>query len=90
MRDCARILKTVYKGSLNTAVVRIGEVFKDVIRQNTAALIDAHNHPSEDCSPSLEDLRVTREIVNAGRLSSIDVLDHVIIGNNRYTSLGER
>ena len=82
--------KTVYKGSLNTTVVRIGEIFKDAIRQNAAALIVAHNHPSGDCSPSPEDLRVTREIVNAGKLLSVDVLDHIVIGHNRYTSLKER
>ena len=82
--------KTVYKGSLNTTVVRIGEVFKDAIRQNAAALIVAHNHPSGDCSPSPEDLRVTREIVNAGKLLSVDVLDHIVIGHNRYTSLKEK
>ncbi|MFZ0258259.1 MAG: DNA repair protein RadC [Gammaproteobacteria bacterium] len=82
--------KMVYKGSLNTAVIRIAEVFKDAIRQNAAALIVAHNHPSGDPAPSPEDLRVTREIVNAGKLLSIDVLDHVIIGHNRYTSLKER
>ena len=82
--------KTVYKGSLNTAVVRIGEVFKDAIRQNAAALIVAHNHPSGDPAPSPEDVRVTKEIVNAGKLLSIDVLDHLVIGHNRYTSLKER
>ena len=82
--------KMVYKGSLNTAVVRIGEVFKDAIRQNAAALIVAHNHPSGDPAPSPEDARVTREIVNAGKLLSIDVLDHIVIGHNRYTSLKER
>ena len=82
--------KTIYKGSLNTAVVRIGEVFKDAIRQNAAALIVAHNHPSGDPAPSPEDVRVTREIVNAGKLLSIDVLDHLVIGHNRYTSLKER
>ena len=82
--------KTVYKGSLNTTVVRIGEVFKDAIRQNAAALIVAHNHPSGDPSPSPEDVRVTKEIVNAGKLLSIDVLDHLVIGHNQYTSLKEK
>jgi DNA repair protein RadC len=82
--------RMVYKGSLNTAVVRIGEVFKDAIRQNAAAMIVAHNHPSHDPSPSPEDVRVTREIVNAGKLLGVDVLDHIVIGHNRYTSLKER
>lgn len=80
----------VYKGSLNTAVVRIGEVFKDAIRQNAAAMIVAHNHPSGDPAPSPEDIRVTREIVQAGKLLSIDVLDHMVIGRNQFTSLREK
>lgn len=82
--------RMVYKGSLNTTVVRVGEVFKDAIRQNAAAIIIAHNHPSGDSSPSPEDIRVTREIVQAGKLLSIDVLDHVVIGGSQFTSLREK
>lgn len=81
---------TVYVGSLNTSVVRVGELFKAAIRSNAAALIVVHNHPSGDPTPSPEDVRVTRELVAAGKLLSIDVLDHVIIGRNRYVSLKER
>jgi DNA repair protein RadC len=81
---------TVYSGSLNTAVVRVGEVFREAIRANCAALILAHNHPSGDPTPSPEDVRVTEAIVEAGALLDIRVLDHLIIGRNRYTSLKER
>lgn len=80
----------VYKGSVNMAQVRIAEVFKDAIRRNAAAIAVAHNHPSGDPSPSPEDVALTREIVQAGRLLSIDVLDHIVIGQNRYVSLRER
>lgn len=83
-------VRTIYVGSLNTAVVRIGEIFKEAIKECAASLIVAHNHPSGDPNPSPEDVRVTREIVRAGSLLNIDVLDHVIIGHNRYTSLKER
>ena len=81
---------TVYIGSLNTAVVRVGELFREAIRLNAAALIVAHNHPSGDPTPSAEDVQVTRQIVDAGKLLSIDVLDHLVIGQQRWVSLKER
>ncbi len=83
-------VKTIYKGSLNTAVVRIGEVLRPAIEANAAAIIISHNHPSGDPSPSPEDINVTRQIVEAGKLMNIEVLDHVIIGDGRFTSLKER
>jgi DNA repair protein RadC len=81
---------TVYTGSLNAAVVRVGEVFREAIRANSAAIIVVHNHPSGDPTPSPEDVRVTESIVEAGRLLDIEVLDHLIVGRNRYVSLKER
>ena len=81
---------TVYIGSLNTAVVRVGELFREAIRLNCAALIVAHNHPSGDPTPSAEDVYVTRQIVEAGKLLSIDVLDHLVICQARWVSLKER
>jgi DNA repair protein RadC len=81
---------TVYTGSLNSAVVRISEVFREPIRTNSAAIAVAHNHPSGDPTPSPEDVRVTEMIVEAGALLDIDVLDHLIIGRNRFVSMKER
>ena len=83
-------IATIYIGSVNSAQVRIGEVFRDAVRRNSAALIVAHNHPSNDPSPSPEDILVTRQIVEAGKLLDIDVLDHLVITKNRYVSLRER
>lgn len=80
----------VYSGSLNSAVVRVGEVFREPIRSNSAAIAVVHNHPSGDPTPSPEDVRVTEMIVEAGALLDIDVLDHLIIGRNRFVSLKER
>ncbi len=80
----------VYTGNLNTAVVRVGEVFREAIRANCASIIVVHNHPSGDPTPSPEDVRVTEQLVEAGRLLDIDVLDHLVIGRNRYVSLKER
>jgi DNA repair protein RadC len=65
-------------------------VFKDAIRANSAGLIVAHNHPSGDPAPSAEDVRVTKTLVEAGKLLDIDVLDHIVISHNRYVSLKER
>jgi DNA repair protein RadC len=81
---------TIYIGSLNTSVVRVGELFRAAIRENAAALIVAHNHPSGDPAPSPEDINVTRQIVQAGKLLDVDVLDHIIIGRGRFVSLKQR
>ncbi|MBP6016862.1 MAG: DNA repair protein RadC [Candidatus Promineofilum sp.] len=81
---------TIYVGSLNTSVIRVGELFRAAIRENAAALIVAHNHPSGDPSPSPEDINVTRQIVEAGKLLDVDVLDHIVIGHNRFVSLKQR
>lgn len=83
-------IQTVYMGSLNTSVVRTGEVFREAIRRNAAAVIIAHNHPSGDPSPSPEDVAVTRNLIAAGQLLDIEVLDHLVIGQQRFVSLKER
>jgi len=83
-------MPTVYIGSLNMSVLRVGEVFREAIRQNCAAVIVAHNHPSGDPTPSPEDVAVTERIVNAGKLLDVEVLDHLVIGQQRYVSMKER
>jgi DNA repair protein RadC len=80
----------VYQGSLNSAQVRIGEVFRPAIRRNAAALIVTHNHPSGDPTPSPDDVAVTRAIVQAGKLLDIQALDHLIVAGGRFISLKER
>lgn len=81
---------TIYIGSLNTSVIRIGELFQAAIEHRGAAIILIHNHPSGDPSPSPEDVSVTRQIVQAGSLLSIEVLDHLVIGHRCFVSLKER
>ncbi len=83
-------IHTVYVGSLNTAVVRIAEVFREAVRLNAAAIIVAHNHPSGDVAPSPQDVQVTRQLVEAGKLLNIDVLDHLIVSAQKFLSLKER
>jgi DNA repair protein RadC len=81
---------TLYVGSLNASHIRVGEVFRDAVRQSAAAIVVCHNHPSGDPTPSPEDVEVTRQLVEAGRLFDIEVLDHLIIGQQRFVSLRER
>ncbi len=83
-------MEKLYKGSLNSSTVRIGELFKEAIRRNVAAIILIHNHPSGDPSPSPEDINLTRASVQAGKILDIEVLDHIIIGRDRFVSLKER
>jgi DNA repair protein RadC len=80
----------IYRGSVNTSQVRVGEVFKAAIRRNATALIVAHNHPSGDPTPSPDDVAVTRAFVQAGKLVDVDVLDHLVIGRGKFVSLKER
>jgi DNA repair protein RadC len=89
-KNRVQTVSTVYVGSLNASLIRVGEVFKEALRQNSAALIVAHNHPSGDPTPSPEDVLVTREIVSAGQLLDVEVLDHLVIGQGRYVSMRER
>jgi len=80
----------IYRGSVNSSQVRIGEVFKEAVRKNASAIIVVHNHPSGDPTPSPDDVAVTRAIVQAGKLLDVDVLDHLVIGQGRWVSLKER
>ena len=84
----------VYRGTVNSSAVRIAEVCKESIRRNAAAIIVAHNHHTQrvpgDPTPSSEDVAVTREIVEAGKLLGIELLDHLVIGRGHWVSLQER
>ncbi len=87
-----RVLKThtVYIGNINTSMIRMGEIYREPVRLNAMAIIVAHNHPSQDPSPSPEDILSTKQIVDTGKLLDIDCLDHLIICESRFTSLRER
>jgi len=80
----------VYKGTLDAAIIEPREVFKEALKNSAAKIILIHNHPSGDPKPSDEDVEVTRKINNLGKELNIDLLDHIIIGNENYFSLKER
>ena len=80
----------IYKGNVNASLIKVVELFKEAVRENCPALVVVHNHPSGDPTPSPEDIKVTEQIVKAGKLLDIEVLDHLIIGQQRYISLKER
>ena len=83
-------ISEVYKGNVNASVIRAGEVFQEAVRSNCPSVIVVHNHPSGDPTPSQEDVQVTRQLVEAGRLLDIELLDHVVIGRQDFVSLKEK
>ena len=86
-KNVVTALTTVYVGNLGGSAIRVGEVFRDAVRRNGAAVLVVHNHPSGDPTPSGEDLRITTELAQAGHLLDIELLDHVVIGRDRWVSL---
>lgn len=87
-----RVMSTIklYKGSTSSSQVRVGEIFKHAVRAAASSIIVIHNHPSGDPSPSPDDIAITRAITAAGKLLDIEVLDHLVIGAGRFTSMKEK
>ena len=80
----------VSRGTLNASMVHPREVFKPAVLHNAAAIICFHNHPSGDLEPSREDIEITKRLVVAGKIMGIEILDHIIVSDDRYVSLKER
>lgn len=83
-------LSKVYRGNVNSSIIRTSEVLRDPVRYNAPAMIMAHNHPSGDPSPSPEDVHVTNAVRQAAQLLEIDLLDHLVVSPGAYVSLKER
>lgn len=83
-------MQEISVGSLTASVVHPREAFEMAVKHHAASMILIHNHPSGDPMPSREDISVTEQLVKAGKIMDIPVLDHVILGNNRYASLKEK
>lgn len=77
-------------GTLNASIIHPREVFKSAIRESANSIILVHNHPSGDPNPSLEDEQITEKLFEAGELLNIKVLDHVIVGKDKFYSFKER
>ena len=80
----------ISKGGLSSSIVHPREVFKEAIRRSSAAIILYHNHPSGQPEPSQEDIDITKRLIDAGEVTGINVLDHIIIGDNIYISMKEK
>lgn len=77
----------VYRGTVNSAIIRPLEIFKPAAQINATAIVLSHNHPSGDPSPSPEDIAVTRSIYQASQILGVEFLDHIVIGKDRWVSL---
>lgn len=80
-------LRTVSIGSIDHTFMSPREVFRDALLANAAAVVLGHNHPSGDAAPSRDDRRVTRRLAEAAEVIGIDLLDHLVVGDGRWTSL---
>ena len=90
-RNHVLVKRTVYVGTVNSSAVRPAEVLRPAVRENAPSIIVAHNHPSGDPTPSPEDVSITRDLVAAGKLMDIEVLDHLVIGSGgAFVSLKEK
>ena len=82
--------RVIYQGNINSSVVRPAEVLRPAVVEAVPSIIVSHNHPSADPTPSPEDVAITRELAQAAKLLGIDLLDHIVIGGDRFVSLKER
>ena len=82
--------RVVYQGNVNSSMIRPAEVLRPAVIEAVPSIIISHNHPSQDPTPSPEDAAITRELAQAGKLLGIELLDHVVIGGEKFVSLKER
>ena len=83
-------IKDVFKGSLNTSIVHPREIFKEALKKSSSSIIICHNHPSGDPTPSKEDINITLRLKECSKIIGIDLLDHLIIGKDKFVSLKEK
>ncbi|MEK4078964.1 JAB domain-containing protein [Solibacillus sp. FSL K6-1126] len=85
-----QLLQVVHTGSINASIVHPREVIKALVISNCSGCVVAHNHPSNDVTPSPEDIEVTNRLVEAGEIIGIDVMDHLILASDKFLSLKEK
>lgn len=89
-KNIVTYIRDVFIGTLNSSIVHPREIFCEAIKKNGASIIICHNHPSGDPTPSKEDINITLRLKECGKLIGIDLLDHIIIGENKYVSMKEK
>ncbi len=82
--------RVIYQGNVNSTAVRAAEVLRPAVLEAVPSIVISHNHPSNDPTPSPEDVAVTKSLMKAAKLLGIELLDHVVIGGRRFVSLKER
>lgn len=89
-RNKIKLLELVSLGTLNSSLVHPREVFTRAVGERSAQIIIAHNHPSGEANPSEDDISLTKRLVKAGEILGIELLDHIIVSSNSFTSLKEK
>ncbi|MEG0823744.1 MAG: DNA repair protein RadC [Erysipelotrichaceae bacterium] len=82
--------KILFIGSLNSSLVHPREIFKEAMRISTAKIIIAHNHPTGECTPSEQDIALTKNLCEIGKLMGIPIVEHIIVGKNNYFSFAQK
>ncbi|WP_040981676.1 RadC family protein [Oceanobacillus jeddahense] len=82
--------QTLFIGSLNASIVHPRELFREAVKRSAASVLVCHNHPSGDPTPSQEDILITKRLVESGKIIGIEVIDHLVIGNERFVSLKQK
>jgi DNA repair protein RadC len=80
----------VYRGTVNSAPMRVAEVYREAVRRNAPSIVVVHNHPSGDPTPSEDDVNATQRLRQAGEVLGIDLVDHLIVGGGKYISLRQK
>src|SRR5262249_5726510 len=83
-------VREVYRGNVSSAQVRPAEIFREAIRENCPSIIAVHNHPSGDPNPSPDDIAVTRDLIAAGDLLEIELLDHIVVAGGVWVSMKQQ
>ena len=83
-------MRDVYQGTVNSASIRVAEILRPAVRENCPFMIVIHNHPSGDPTPSPEDILVTRRLNQSAEMMDIELLDHIIIGQQSFVSMKQR
>jgi DNA repair protein RadC len=83
-------VKDVYKGNVSSVVVRVGELFRDAVREGCPNIVAVHNHPSGDPAPSAEDAFLTKQMIEAGKILGVELMDHIVIARRGFVSMRDR